>query len=234
MKFLFSTLMLLAFLQTEAQNKQGFISFGLDYRIFPIDIEDVPNGPLPADMGLPEDDSKFWQATSVHTRYGIHLKRNWSLSMSFYTRYNLLHRLEGINVDKPYPENIRKKKTFKYDVFIDLEKKIRLRKFDQSFFILAGAGFTNMNSRYDITLTDYRDSGPFLPRRYKGTFLRFTPRLSLGYQYQKMRGSLDTYFIEGSTRNNLTALWFGGTISYELQRRKKNKPTHSDQTRPGF
>lgn len=234
MKFLFSTLLLLAFLQTEAQNKQGFISFGLDYRIFPIDIEDVPNGPLPADMGLPDDDSKFWQAISVHARYGIHLKRNWSLSLSFYTRYNLLHRLEGINVDKPYPGNIRKKKTFKYDAFIDLEKKIRLRKFDQSFFILAGAGFTNMNSRYDITLTDYTDSWPFLPRRYKGTFLRFTPRLSLGYQYQKMRGSLDTYLIEGSTRNNLTALWFGGTISYEMQLRKKNKSTHSDQTRPGF
>jgi len=221
MKFLFSTLLLLAFLQTEAQNKQSFLSFGLDYRIFPIDTEDVPNGPLPADMGLPDDDSKFWQAISAHTRYGIRLKRNWSLSFSFYTRYNLLHRLEGINVDKPYPENIRKKKNFKYDAFIDLEKKIRLRKFNQSFFILAGAGFTNMNSRYDITLTDYTDSWPFLPRRYKGTFLRFTPRLSLGYQHRKMRGSLDTYFIEGSTRNNLTALWFGGTISYEMQLKKK-------------
>lgn len=234
MKFIFSTLLLYTFLQTEAQSKQDFISFGLDYRIFPIDIEDVPSGPLPADKGLPDDDSKFWQAISVHTRYGIRLKRNWSLSLSFYTRYNLLHRLEGINVDKPYPGNIRKKRSFKYDCFVDMERKFRLKKNDRSFFILAGAGITNMNSRFDITLTDYRDSGPFPPRRYKGTFLHFSPRLSLGYQYQKMRGSFDTYFIEGSTRNNLAALWFGGTISYELQLKKKKKPIHSNQTRPGF
>jgi hypothetical protein len=208
-----------------------YLSFGIDYRQYPIDIEDVPRGPLPRDNGLPSSDGKFWQTLSIHGRYGLNFQKNWLVSTSLYTRYNLLHRTQGINYHSPYPtvlepspknQNPKVKKNIKFDVFIDAEKKFNLKKEREVyFFAIAGVGFTNINSRFDIVITDSLDSNPFPGHHYKGTFLHFGPRLSLGYQFYKIKASIDGYIIEDPTLANLTSLWLGASLSYEIKLKKK-------------
>lgn len=209
----------------QAKRSNMFFGAGIDYRQYPIDIEDAPPGPLPHDEGPPLDDLKIWQVFSIHGRSGLQLKKNWFVSISLYTRYNLLHRIQAINIANPYPENVKVKKNFKYDLFLDVEKKFLLKRNEERyFFVMAGLGITNLNSRFDITLTDSTEYGPFPPHHYSGTLLHFSPRLSIGYQYGKMKISLDSYIIEDPALTNLTSLWLGTTISYEsLLKRKKKK-----------
>lgn len=228
--YFLSTAIFISFWAT-AQKTSPIFSFGLDYRIYPIDVEDVPRGPLPRDNGLPPDDSKFWKTLSVHGRYGFISEKNWLLSASFYGRYNLLHRLEGVNyfspnptVLEPSPQKVKEKKNLKFDFFIDIEKKIKLKESKEIFFFaLAGIGFTNINSKFDIALTDSIESMPLSSRHYFGTFLHFSPRISLGYQHEKIKTSLDAYIVEGPDLNNLTSLWLGATISYEISIKRNNK-----------
>jgi len=216
---------------TSAQKTISFFSFGLDHRQYPIDIEDVPRGPSIDNNGLPSDDRRFWSVTSIHGRYGMIFGKNWFVSSAFYGRYNLLHRTESINYFSPYPtvlepspKKIKERKNLKFDFFIDVEKKIKLKKSKEIYlFALAGIGFTNINSRFDITLTDSVNSIPFDSHHYHGTFLHFGPHLSLGYQYKKIKASLDAYVIEGPDLSNLTSLWTGATISYEVLLKKKKK-----------
>lgn len=215
---------------TSAQRTNTFFYFGIDYRLYPIDIENVPAGPLPANKGLPQDDSKFWKVMSLHGKYGLRFEKNWLLSTTLYGRYNLLHREENINYSSPSPtvleppqQRVKEKKNLKFDFFIDIEKRLNLKK-ENFFFASVGLGFTNINSGFDITLTDSVESIPFDTRHYKGMLLHFGPRVSFGYQHKKIKASLDTYLIEGPDLNNLTSLWLGASISYELfLKRKKNK-----------
>lgn len=212
-----------------AQNTRNLISFGLDYRIYPIDIEDVPRGPLPRNNGLPPNDEKFWQTFSVHSEFGLQIQKNWVFSASLYGRYNLLHRIENVNYTSPYPtvlgpplKKSKEKKNLKFDFFLDVEKKIRLKKNNQQFlFIKGGAGFTNINSRFDIILTDSLESVPFDTKHYKGTFFHFGPRLSIGYQYNKIKASIDGYIIEDPMLTNLTSMWLGASLSYEIKLKRK-------------
>ena len=206
---------------TFGQSANSFISFGLDYRQYPIDIEDVPRGGYSSNA-LP-DNSEFWQVISVHGRYGIKLKKNWSVSLAFYTRYNHLNWLQGYSYVNPAAD-LAEKKNFKYDAFLDIEKKVQLKKNkERYFFVLAGIGFTNINTHFDVFLQDTLPTGPVEGKRYVGSFCRFSPRLSIGYQYGKIKGSLDAYVIEGPDRTNLTSLWLGATIGYEIYLKKKKR-----------
>lgn len=222
MKFLLLNIILFYSYVVAAQKKISVLSFGIDYRLYPIDIEDVPRGPLPDNNGLPSDDGRFWQAVSIQGRYGIRFEKNWLISASLYTRYNLLHRLEGVRYPNPAFKQVKEKKNLKFDIFLDLEKKIRLKKEKERYFWgVAGLGFTNINSRFDIILTDTSEYGPFPEHHYKGTMLHFGPRLSFGYQYENIKASLDTYLIEDPALTNLTSLWFGATICYEISIKRK-------------
>lgn len=211
--FLFTNVLVVA-------QKDHLIEFGLDYRQYPVDIEDVPRGPYHSDGSL--SDAELWQVYSIHGAYGVTLKKNWSVSLCIYARYNHLHWLQGYNYVNP-PHDRKEKKNFKYDVFIDLEKKLQLRKNkEQSIFGIAGIGVTNMNTRFDIFLQDTLTTGPAAGTHYKGTYVHFSPRVSLGYQFKKIKGSLDAYMIEGPDLNNLTSLWLGVTLSYEIILKKKD------------
>lgn len=226
MKMIIWPVAMLMWLSSYSQEKKQspYILFGIDYRQYPIDIEDVPRGPLPADRGLPDDDGRFWQAFSLNSSYGINFKKNWALSATIYARYNLLHRLEGIHYPNPSFNNIKEKKNFKFDFFIDIEKKIQLKKDKERYiFALAGIGFTNINSEFDITLTDTTETGPFPPQRYNGTLLHFDPRIGMGYQYEKVRASVNAFIIEDPTLANLTSLWLGASVSYELKLKRNKK-----------
>lgn len=208
-------------LLTFGQSGNSIISFGLDYRQYPIDIEDVPRGGYHSNA-LP-DNSRFWQVISVHGRYGIKLKKNWSLSLAFYTRYNHMNWLQGYNYVNP-PSDRTEKMNFKYDAFLDVEKKVQLKKDTERFlFLLIGVGFTNTNTHFDVFLQDTLPTGPVEGKRYIGSFVHLSTRLSFGYQYEKIKASLDAYIIEGPDRTNLTSLWLGATISYEINLKKKKK-----------
>lgn len=188
----------------------SFLSFGLDYRQYPIDIEDVPRGGYSSNAV--SSDFRFWQVLSFHSRVGIKLEENWQLSLAGYTRYNHLTWLQGENLAAPITYKRKEKKNIKYDIFLDIEKKLRLKKNKERYFIaIGGIGFTNINTRFDVFLQDTLPSGPTQGHRYQGTFLHFGPRISLGYQYEKIKATIDTYFIEGPDLTNLTSLWIGGT-----------------------
>lgn len=229
MKILFLYFVISISFWASGQRGNTFFSFGLDYRQYPIDIEDVPRGPLPNDNGLPSDDERFWQTISIHGSYGLRFDKNWLFSTSLHCRYNLLHRSENVNYSSPYPtvlgppsQKPKEKKNLKFDFFIDAEKKLSLKKNKERFLLIkAGVGFTNINTGFDIVLTDSVESIPFDTRHYQGTLLHFGPRFSFGYQYEKIKASIDTYIIEDPTLANLTSLWFGATLSYEFMLKKK-------------
>jgi hypothetical protein len=228
-----SLLLFLIFIATHSSAQKHkpvpVFSFGLDYRQTPIDIEDVPRGPSLTSTFGELTDFDFWRVLSVHGRLGIKTKSNWLLSIVGYTRYNHNHYVEDpLMPSGPtvyvYNENTKDKERFKFDVFVDLEKKIRLKRNQDKFFtILAGLGLTNINSQVDIIYQKNNTGGTTIPTKYKGTYLQLGPKLSLGYQQKRIKSSLDAYFIEDPLKTDLTSLWLGATISYEMRLKKKNK-----------
>lgn len=224
MKFIFVAVVFLSSSMLQAQPTVTTISAGIDYRIDPFDIEDIPRGALPTPKGFPDYNLKFWQTFSIHGQYGLLFKKNWFASLTLSTRYNTLHRTQSLNYSRPLPENPRRKKNFKYDLFADIEKKIPLKqKRDNYFLVSLGLGLTNINSKFDITLTDTSETGITSSKQYQGTMLHFGPRINLGYQHRSIKAYLNTYIIEGRDRINLIALWIGCSVNYEIIPRKKKK-----------
>jgi len=222
MKSLFAGVFFLHSFFVSAQTSKTFITLGIDYRQYPIDIEDVPRGAYSSNA-MPYQDN-FWNTFSICSRFGLNLKKKWSISLAGYIRYNHNHYLQGVNLATPRQEKIKEKKKIKFDLFIDAEKKISLKKGKNRFLtVLAGIGFTNINTGYDVFLQDTLPSGPTQGYRYTGNYLHFGPRINLGYQYEKIKFSIDTYVIEGPDLTNLTSLWFGASLCYEIPIRKKNK-----------
>lgn len=90
-----SLLLLLIFIATQstAQNKKPVpvLTFGVDYRQNPIDIEDASSGPLTpiARSTFGElTDYNFWRVFSINAGLGIETKKKWCFSLESYTRYN--------------------------------------------------------------------------------------------------------------------------------------------------
>jgi hypothetical protein len=226
MKVILTTILFLCFILTasgQVKIHNYFFSCGLDYRQYPIDIEDVPRGGYSSNGYFYGE--KFWQTASLHSGFGIVMKKNWQLSITPYFRYNHLHWLKGKNYSIPESGKRMDKKNVKFDLFLDVEKKFQIKKDKPRFItVCAGIGYVNMNTRYNLTLRDTLPSGGLADiKHYEGTLLHFGPRLSLGYQYEKIKAFLDAYMIEGPDLTNLTSLWIGGTISYEMPLKKKKK-----------
>ncbi len=228
MKYFFLLVVLLHFFSASAQ-KKSFVEFGIDYRQYPIDIEDVRGGgQTGGGLMLPSDkDERFWQTFSLSGKWGLLAKKNWLFSFSTSTRYNYLHRTQNHNTYYNGQYNVTTKTrnakfNFKYDLFFNIEKKIKLNK--QSFILAeAGVGFTNINSKFDVTLTDSLEHQAMLPVRYHGTLRQFGPKFSLGYQYKKFKAMITAFVIEDPDLNNLTSLWIGGGLSYEMLLKKRKK-----------
>jgi len=207
-----------------SQKIQPIIDVGINYRDYPIDLEDVIIY-YPEKGGFYGD--KFWRTWSLMSRAGINMKKNLQFSFEADVRYNQLHWVRGdryttVNYgyfpsqDREYTRN------FKYDLFLNVEKKFRLHKVKESYlFVLGGIGYTNINSHYDVVLQDTADNVIRDPVHYEGSVLHLSPRLSIGYQFWRCRVSLDGYIIEDPQMRNLTSLWLGGTLSYEFWPRKK-------------
>jgi hypothetical protein len=211
----------------KAQKLKPFAAVGLDYRQELIDIEDVPRGGSLTSTYGELTHAKFWQALSLHGRFGIKTKNNWLFSIVGYTRYNPNHYLEDpYSISGPtttnFNENTKSKSKIKFDVFLDVEKKIKLSKNEEKYLtILSGLGLMNINSQADLYYKPNIPGGTSEPKKYVGSYFDFGPKLSLGYQFKKIKGSLDAYFTEDELKTNLTAMWVGVTISYELNLKRK-------------
>ncbi len=221
--FIFST-------SISGQNSTHIINIGIDYRTYPIDIEDTPvdaNGGLQGSTYGDLTGDGFWKTISIHGKYGVNTKKNFCFSVAVHARYNHNHYTKEpyyviaptvLGTDPKTPAKFK----LKFDLFLDIEKKIRVKKNRESFlFVIGGIGFTNINSGTDIYYVKNTFTGSPQPARYKGDFLHFGPRFSLGYQHKKIKGSLDAYFIEDPGLTDLLSLWLGATISYEIVIKKR-------------
>jgi hypothetical protein len=230
MKYIFFFIGFIVSVSVKSQKTEILTSFGIDYRTYPIDIEDAQQGPLPTSTYGELTGSAFWKVLSVHGKLGVKTKDNWLFSLSLYSRYNHNHFLDDPYIPNSpnsyyYNEDTRAKNKIKFDVFVETEKKIRIkRNHEQYFTMLLGVGYTNLNSNTDITyLKNNVSGGTAQPTIYKGSFQQFCPKLSIGYQYKKIKGSIDSYFIEDPLLTNYTSIWLGATISYELVLKKRSK-----------
>jgi hypothetical protein len=213
------------------QKNKHIINIGIDYRTYPIDIEDTPvdaSGGLQSSTYGDLTGDGFWKTISIHGRYGVLTKKKWCFSIAAYARYNHNHYTkEPYYVIAPTvlgtDPNTPDKSKLKIDLFLDIEKKITLKKNRENYlFFIGGVGLTNINSGTDIDyIKNNYPGGSQQPARYKGNFLNFGPRFSVGYQHNKIKGSLDAYFIEDPGLTDLLSLWFGVTISYEIALKRK-------------
>jgi hypothetical protein len=204
---------------SSAQSRLPFLEFGLSNRQDPIDIEDVPRGAISFNGGFYS--SEFWKVNNLNLRIGIEWQHLWSLSLAGYGRYNHLQWKGGDNLTIPDYKR-QDVKNFKYDLFLDLERTFKFKKHkNQNLFSLVGIGVTNLNTHYDVFIRDTLPTGLTGGRHFEGDVTHFGPRLSLGYQYQKIKFSLDAFVIEGSSLTGLTSLWLGASLNYRLYVKRK-------------
>lgn len=209
----------------QAPSHYFVFSAGLDYRPESIDIEDLPQGPLPTSY-TEFYGGDFWKTLSVHGRWAVALKKNWQFSIAGYSRYNHLNWLErGKDEQIPWEwQHLEEQKRLKFDCFLEAEKKFRIKKTKERYLtIMAGLGFVNLNTHYNVFFKkDTLPSGIIRgDAHYEGNLAKFAPKLSLGYQYKRIKATIDAYVVEGQDLVDLTAAWIGATISYEILIRKK-------------
>lgn len=218
MKPIFLLLFLLPQL-VQAQKSRFIFRAGVEYRFFPIDIEDVPSGGYSSNS-LP-DDEKFWKTPSIQLEAGTAITRNSTISFQLTGRYNHLHWLQGMNyVNPPYERAARK--NLKLDLYAIIEQKFPLdKKGNQSLFSSLGFGFTNLNTKYSVFLQDTLPSGPTQGKLYEGDFTHFGLQLRVGYQYKTLRFSYFAHLIEGPDRTGLASLWMGIGLAHEIRSQKE-------------
>jgi hypothetical protein len=213
---LFMTLGMVVAAQAQIKTSRYFISAGINYRDYPVDIENAPRGPLPRS----EDGfygSAFWQTASLQAGAGKNLGKNWQVSLTGHIRYNHFHWLELPWEGLVSSQDLKEKKSFKYDLLLECEKGFLLKQKKGKYIIASfGLGAVNMNTRYDITLRGVTPSGAMYEQDFNGTFLRLSPKISVGYQYKKVKVTIDAMVVEGAQLANYTALWPGITLRYEF------------------
>jgi hypothetical protein len=222
MKGAFLLLALLAahFSSGQVKSSRFFISAGINYRQYPIDIEDVPLGGYHSNGEFYS--SKFWKTASLQAGVGKEFKKNWQLSLTLHGRYNHFYLLELPREGLMDTQHLKQRKNFKYDLFLEAEKGFHLKKKKQRYFLVsAGLGLINMNTRYNMTIPGIHPSGTPYELHFEGTLFRVSPKISLGYQYKRIKAELDVIVIEGPDLTGLVSLWFGATARYEFPVRKK-------------
>lgn len=209
-----------------AQQKQFFIGAGIDYRQDPIDIENVPRGPSLTENYGYLTHINFWKVLSIHARTGFQAKHNWAFSLALYARYNGNHYTEDPYVQSggsvaAFNEHAPSVSKARFDIFIDTEKKFRVRRGQEKFvFVMTGLGLTNINSGVNLS---YRSNFSGALIRYKGSYLHFGPRICMGYQYKAIKVSLEAYLTEDALKTNISSLWTGASISYMFDFKKRKK-----------
>lgn len=203
-------------------NKSKYLlSLGIEYRQLPIDIENSTingsNSGKGVFYGL-----DFWRNLNFQSSIGINLRNDWQASIVSYIRYNHLHWLELPEDGVAEFQNLSEKKNFKYDIFLIIEKRKQIKRNKENFFLFSGGvGLSNLNTKYNVHFKDTLPSGQIYEETFDGTFLRFTPRIGLGFQFQHLKISINSIIIEGPDLADLTSLWLGLSLSYEFLLKKK-------------
>jgi hypothetical protein len=206
-----------------AQQKERRIELGLDNRFMSIDVEDVPRGPITSNGGFYGE--AFYETNSIMAKYGNNLTKRLSFYFSAYARYNHLNWKKGYNYSLPHYER-EEVKSMKYDLFFDLSWSLNRMPSTKYFFVDAGLGFTNLNSKYQVYLRDTNPTGSIgAGRLYKGDLIHFGPRVLAGYFYKNIKLQSGVYFIENSELSNLLSVWPTLSLSYsfKLPMRKNEK-----------
>jgi hypothetical protein len=192
-------------------------SIGINYRQSAIDIQNHPYSSSNKDYFY---DSKFWQVPSLYSSINYKLKNSY-LSFENYIRYNHLYFTDKV---KPYAtlrNTYRNEvKKMKYDVFLNYAIIKKLKK-DINLNFKFGIGFSNLNTKYDVTYYDtVVSTGIIYPNNYKGTFAQLTPKFELEVINNRLGASSEVLLVEGENRIGLWALWLGFKVFYILH--KKN------------
>ena len=191
------------------------LSLGLDYRTYPLDIEDAPMGPSHGDASFYSE--SFWKPLSFRLSFKKTILKNWSAMLSGVVRYNHTNWKYGINSTQNNNEERPENKSVKYDFVIDLEKEVPCSEsLQRGFIIQFGIGAYNLNSEFNVYHRDTLPSGLSDIRHYKGSFSKVGPHLGVGYRVKKLKFVFDCYFVEGPTFQNLTSLWFGTHVVYVI------------------
>jgi hypothetical protein len=191
------------------------ISAGISYRTYPIDIENVPPGPAHGDASFYS--SRFWKPLSVQWSTAKYLPGNWTIQLSNVIRYNHTNWKTGVNYNVTNPPKRPEAKSFKYDFIFDIERQMPIRHSQKSAFcIQLGVGAVNLNSGFDVKMRDTLPTGLTDLRHYKGSFAKISPHLGIGYKMDKFKLMIDCLVVEGPTFQNLSSLWIGASVVYEI------------------
>ncbi len=222
-------LLLLGHLVVAQQPKPMWVvSAGIDYRQFPIDIENTGRGPLPASSYGEMTGDGFWKTLSVSGSIGLRKADGWEFSLVSYFRYNHNHYTE--DPYKPdgasafiFNKNAAGKSKLKLDLFLCAGKRFSLGHKGHSFLVTqAGAGFTNINSGTDIVYQRNLVAGTETAV-YKGSYFHFGPSVSIGYQYKRFRFLVEAFMIEDPSKSGLTSVWSGAGLYYDLTLKRKRR-----------
>jgi len=198
-----------------AQTNSPFILMGIDYRQYPIDIENAPRGPYNSNGGFYGD--KFWKTPSLLLGTGLSFKKNLALSLTTFTRYNHLYWLDGQNFASQNVKKRAERKNIKLDMFIDIDKSFRVKKSKNNFlFASLGIGVLNLNTKYNVVIQDTFPNGLGIARHYKGSLTKLAPRISTGYRFKNFKIFIEAFITENPDLTNLISLWLGGGLKYDL------------------
>jgi hypothetical protein len=210
---------------TIAQTKKSvwLFSAGINYRDAPIDVENIPMGPIPhGNSGF--FGRHFFKTASIQTGINRQLKKNWLIALTLHGRYNHSQFLRLPGEGDADTQHLGQKKSFKFDFFLEVEKGLPVKKNKRRYLIAsAGGGLVNLNTGYNMTLQGTTPSGTNYEKHFQGTFLRLAPKIGIGYQYESFKLTFDAIVIEGEQLIELTALWLGATLHYEFEIKKRKR-----------
>ncbi len=203
--------------QIKPSKKAFFI--GINLRELPIEIENLSNG---------SDGSKdafyhyaSWRAWSLFLAYGFIEKNQLSISLQGCFRYNHLHYNKLSKGAGLVPRSPTGTKRLKSDLFIIANQKLRKLNKKINYSVGLGIGFSNLNTKYDISFYDtVALTGIIHERNYSGTFRALTPKLELSAHCKRFNVVTEVQFLQnGDSRQHLNALWIGFTFAYNIRKR---------------
>lgn len=143
----------------------------------------------------------------------------WLFRFSNYFSYNYLATtLDSFNLPK---ENL---KSFKYDLFLDVNYELRFRKFKHSFiYIGAGIGRMNISRKFDH---DYPTGG--LDNNGNRIFIRsstnlafWAPRIAVGFAFKNFSAFVTAHGTPDGDFNSNPSLWIEYKLLYSFQLKKR-------------
>jgi hypothetical protein len=140
--------------------------------------------------------------------------KKWSLQLSNYFSYNYLYSPIDSNNN-----TIKDVSSFKYDCFIDIVYKIKLKNYNNiAFFIAAGIGRLNMSKKfsYNYPTGKFDNNGKQIFERRSNNLSLTAPRLYLGIARKKIGFFISAMGTPDEDLNPYPSLWVEYKILYNI------------------